>query len=148
MAANDRTQALTDLLLGAAYADDHLDDREADRVQELLAYMAEGKVPAELESQIDSFDNNAFDMQKTAAVFKGDSLEEKTHLLSLVAAVHDADDELDLAEDDYLQALAAALGVPQSALGGLTVKVEVEEIKTRYRKVTTPPPLPPGALKK
>jgi uncharacterized membrane protein YebE (DUF533 family) len=148
MAATDRTQALCDLLLAAAFADDHLDDREADRVQELLAYMLDGKVPAELEGQIDSFDNKGFDLEKTAAFFKNDSLDDKTHLLSLVAAVHDADDELDLAEDDFLQALAKALAVPASELGGLTVKVEVEELKTRYKKATTPPPLPPGALKK
>jgi len=148
MAANDRTQALCDLLLGAAFADDHLDDREAERVQELLAYMLDGKVPAELESRIDSFDPQAFDLQKTAAVFKGDSAEDRAHLLSLVAAVHEADDTLDLAEDEFLQSLAGALGLPSSALGGLTVKVEVEEIRTRYKKVSIPPPLPPGALKK
>jgi uncharacterized tellurite resistance protein B-like protein len=148
MAANDRTQALCDLLLAAAFADDHLDDREAERVQELLAYMLGDKVPAELESQIDAFDAKAFDLAKTAAVFKGDSTEDRTHLLSLVAAVHDADDELDLAEDDFLQNLATALGLPASAVGGMTVKVEVEELKTRYKKATMPPPLPPGALKK
>src|SRR5688572_6843453 len=119
MAANDRTQALCDLLLAAAFADDHLDDREAERVQELLAYMNEGKLPDGLDARIDGFDNKAFDLAKTAAVFKGDSVEDKTHLLSLVAAVHDADDELDLAEDEFLQNLATALAVPTSALDGL-----------------------------
>ncbi|MBZ0237439.1 MAG: TerB family tellurite resistance protein [Deltaproteobacteria bacterium] len=148
MAATDRTQALTDLLLGAAYADAHLDDREAERVQELLAYMLDGKVPGELESRIDGFDPEAFDLARTAAVFAGDPTADREHLLSLVAAVHEADDTLDLAEDEYLQQLCAALGLPASALGGLTVKVEVEEIKTRYKKVTTPPPPPPGARKK
>lgn len=147
MAANDRTQALTDLLLAAAFADDHFDDREAERVQELLAYMTDGKVPAGLDAQIDAFDAKAFDMAKTAGVFKNDSAADREHLLSLVAAVHEADDELDLAEDEFLQKLAAALALPASALGGLTVKVEVEEIKTRYKKATVPPPLPPGALK-
>ena len=148
MAANDRTQALTDLLLGAAFADDHLDDREAERVQELLAYMLDGKIPPALDAQIDTFDAKTFDVKKTAAVFKGDSAADRAHLLSLVAAVHEADDTHDLAEDEFLQKLAAALGLPASALGGLTVKVEVEELKTRYKKATTPPPLPPGALKK
>lgn len=148
MAANDRTQALTDLLLGAAFADDHLDDREVERVQELLAYMLDGKVPPALDAHIDNFDAKTFDVRKSAAVFKGDSAEDRAHLLSLVAAVHEADDTLDLAEDEFLQKLAAALGLPASALGGLTVKVEVEELKTRYKKATTPPPLPPGALKK
>ncbi len=148
MAATDRTQALIDLLLGAAYADQHLDDREAERVQELLAYMLDGKIPTELEMQIDTFDPEAFDLARSAAAFKGDPAADREHLLSLVAAVHEADETLDLAEDDYLQQLCAALGLPASALGGLTVKVEVEEIKTRYKKVTTPPPLPPGALKK
>jgi uncharacterized tellurite resistance protein B-like protein len=148
MAANDRTKALTDLLLAAAFADDHFDDREAERVQELLAYMSDGKVPDGLDAQIDAFDSKTFDLAKTVAVFKSDSAEDREHLLSLVAAVHEADDELDLAEDDFLQDLAKALALPASALGGLTVKVEVEEIKTRFKKATVPPPLPPGALKK
>ena len=148
MAANDRSQALCDLLLGAAFADDHLDDREAERVQELLAYMLEGKVPAELEARIDEFDPAGFDLAKTVAAFKGDSAEDRAHLLSLIAAVNDADDVTDLAEDEYLQKVAEALGLPMSALAGLTVKVEVEEMKTRYKKATMPPPLPPGALKK
>lgn len=148
MAANDRSQALCDLLLGAAFADEHLDDREAERVQELLAYMLDGKVPAELEARIDSFDPESFDLMKCIAVFKGDSADDRAHLLSLIAAVNDADEVSDLAEDEYLQKVAKALGLPMSALAGLTVKVEVEEMKTRFKKATTPPPLPPRALKK
>ncbi len=145
--AADRIHALCDLLLAAAFADDHLDDREAERVQELLAYMLEGKLPADLEARIDEFDPKTFVLAKTAAVFKNDSAADREHLLSLVAAVHDADETLDLAEDEYLQSVATALGLSPAVLKGMTVKVEVEEMKSRFRRVSTPPPLPPGAKK-
>ncbi len=147
MASADRVLPLCDLLLAAAYADDHLDDREAERVQELLAYMHEGALPQDVEARIESFDPKAFDLEATAALFRGDPATDREHLLSLVAAVHDADDNLDLSEDEFLTSLAAALDLPASALGGLTIKVEVEEVRTRFRKASIPPPLPPGAKK-
>ncbi|MBE7448664.1 MAG: TerB family tellurite resistance protein [Kofleriaceae bacterium] len=146
--AADRAPALCDLLLAAAFSDAHLDDREADRVQELLAYMLDGQVPADLEARIDAFDPRAFDLARTAAVFRGDAQADREHLLSLVAAVHEADETLDLAEDEFLRDLARALALPASALGGLTVKVEVEELKTRFRRISTPPPPPPPAKPK
>jgi hypothetical protein len=51
--------------------------------------------------------------------------------------------QLDLAEDDYLRALAAALGLPVSALAGLTVQIEAEELVETFRQVRKRPPPPP-----
>jgi hypothetical protein len=60
-----------------------------------------------------------------------------------VAAINDADDELDLAEDDYLRALAAALDLPASALEGLALDIEIEELREDFARVRKlPPPLP------
>ena len=130
--------------MGAAYADKELKDREREEVREMLADLSGSKLTTELEDRIKKFDPKAFDLDKTAAVFKSDTEDERRRLLFLVAAINDADDEVDFAEDDYLRSLAKALGLPTSALEGMTIDVEVEELRVDFQKVRKgPPPLPP-----
>jgi hypothetical protein len=58
--------------------------------------------------------------------------------------VIEADEQIDLAENDYLREIASLLGLPASALDGLVVDVEIEAVKQTFNAVrTTPPPLPP-----
>lgn len=143
----DRILPLSELLLGAAYADKELKDQERDEVRSLLQGLA-GEIPAEVDAKIKSFDPAAFDLKATAANFKGDSEDDRKKLLFLVAAINEADDEIDFAEDDYLRDLADALGLPKSALEGLTVEVETEELKETFQKVRKgPPPVPPAKAK-
>ena len=141
----DRILALCDLLLGAAYADDRLDHREQETVRELIADLSEGGAPAEVDTRIRDFDPKKFDLATTAAAFHADSADDKKRLLYLVAAVHESDEEIDLAEDAFLKDLAAALELPAEALAGLTVGVEVEELKTAMTTVRKGPPPPPAA---
>jgi uncharacterized membrane protein YebE (DUF533 family) len=76
-------------------------------------------------------------------LFKDDSEEERRRLLVLVSTVIEADDEIDFAESDYLRSLASGLGLPESALEGLAVDMEIEEIKDTFEAVRKgPPPLP------
>lgn len=140
----DRLAPLCDLLLGAAYADKQLAESEQDEVRALLEDLA-GELPVELEQRIAEFDPKQFDLAKTAAVFRGDSEDERKKLLFLVSAVIEADQELDFAEDEYLRALATALALPASALAGLTVDVETEELKETFQAVRKGPPPPPKA---
>lgn len=143
----DRILPLSELLLGAAYADKELKDQERDEVRSLLQGLA-GDLSAEVDDKIKSFDPDTFDLKASAAIFKDDSEDERKKLLYLVAAVNEADDELDFAEDDYLRALADALGLPASALEGLTVEIETEELKETFQAVVKkgpPPPPPPKA---
>ena len=143
--AADRILPLCDLLLGAAYADKELKDQEKDEVRSLLEGLG-GELPPEVEQKIVQFDPGKFDVKEAAAAFKGDSEEERKKLLYLVAAVNEADDEIDFAEDDYLRALADALSLPKSALEGLTVEIETEELKETFQKVRKgPPPIPKKA---
>ncbi len=144
--ATDRILPLCELLLGAAYADKELKDAERDEVRSLLEGLA-GELPTEVELKIASFAPEAFDLAASAAPFRGDGEDDRKQLLHLVAAVNEADEELDLAEDDYLRALAGALGLPKSALEGLTVEVETEELKQTFQRVRKGPPPPPGTLK-
>ena len=145
--AADRILPLCELLLGAAYADKELKDQEKDEVRALLEGLA-GELSTEVELKISSFDPSAFDLAASAAAFKSDSEDDRKKLLYLVAAVNEADDELDLSEDEYLRSLAAALALPKSALEGLTVEVETEELKETFKQVRKGPPPPPKAKAK
>ena len=144
MTASDRILPLCDVLLGAAHADARFEDRERDEIREMLADLAGAKLPAEVEARIAAFDPKSFDLTKAAAAFKGDDFDERRRLLFLVAAVNDADDELDLDEDAYLRALGAALDLPASALEGLVLDVEIEDLRAEFAKIRRGPPPVPG----
>ena len=142
MSLSDRIVPLADLLLGAAYADKQFKDREREEVTGMLADLA-GSLTPELQKQIDGFDPKKFDLSKTAAAFAGDTEDDRRKQLFLVAAINDADEEVDFAEDEYLRALSNALFLPASALDGLVVDMEVEELKQTFEKVRKgPPPTP------
>ena len=148
MSLSDRISPLCDLLLGAAFADQEFKDREREEVQGMLEDLSGGKLTQEIQDQIAKFDAKAFDLAKTAANFVDDSEEDRKRLLFLVAAINDADEEVDFAEDEYLRQLSAALKLPSAALDGMTIDVEVEELREEFQKVRKgPPPPPPGAKK-
>ncbi len=143
MALPDRLAPICDLLLGAAYADDVFKDREREEVRGMLEDLSGGKLSGELESQIAKFDPKNFDLARTAGAFKTDSADDKRRLLFLVAAINEADDEIDFAEDQYLRDLCKALGLPDEALAGLTIDVEIEDMRDDFEKVRRgPPPTP------
>jgi len=147
MASLDRTLAICDLLLGAAYADSDFTDRERVTVRELLADLfGSEELPSEVEARIDLFQASAFDVAKAAAAFKGDSVDEKKKLLYLVAAVHEADEELDFAEDDYMRALGKALELPADALDDLVIDIESEDLVEDFQVLRKGPPPPPGTV--
>ena len=142
----DRIDVIADLLLGAAYADDHLHEREQMTIRTLLRRIAgEAELPAGLAARIDFFDPAEFDLEATATAFANDPDDAKRELLELVGAVHDADDVLDLAEDDYTRRLAAALGVADDRLADLVVEVEVEPLRRRLDSLRAAPPPIPGS---
>ena len=147
MSLPDRILPLCDLLLGAAHADQQLQARERAVVQELLGKLLGGSLTGEIEERILEFSPAKLDLAATAAEFRGDPVEDRTRLLHLVAAVHDADNEIDFAEDDYLRSLARALDLPDSAFEGLTVDVEVEDLRQSLTKIRKGPPPPPPPKK-
>jgi uncharacterized tellurite resistance protein B-like protein len=147
MSLDDRIVPICDLLLGAAYADNEFKDREREEVREMLADLSGATLTQALEDQIAKFDPKKFDLATTAAAFKSDTEDERRRLLFLVAAINDADEEVDFAEDEYLRALAKALDLPTSALEGMIIDVEVEELREDFQKVRKGPPPVPGAKK-
>jgi len=148
MSLTDRIAPLCDLLLGAAYADEDFADREDDEVRGLLQDLSGGELSADLEAQIAKFDPKTFDLKKTAGAFASDSEDDRRKLLFLVAAVNDADEEVDFAEDAYLRDLANALDLPADALKGLTIEMEEEEQREVFQKIRKGPPPPPSGAKK
>ena len=116
---------------------------ETIEVRSLLTELA-GERSIEVEACIGSFEPETFDMKTTAAIFRDDSEEDRRKLLILVSTVIEADDEIDLAENDYLCELAGALQLPKSALSGLSLDVEIEDVKATFVRMGTaaPPPLP------
>ena len=146
MAIADRILPLTRLLLGAAYADNEVHDKEREEVRALLEDLA-GELPTDVELEIVKFDPKSFDLALTAGEFVGDSEDDRKKLLFLVSAVIEADEEIDFSEDEYLRALASALKLPASALAGLTVDVETEDLKETFQQVRKGPPPPPKSAK-
>jgi uncharacterized membrane protein YebE (DUF533 family) len=133
---HDRIFPLCELLLGAAYADAELHPRETTEIRALLVELAgEAQARIEVEACIASFEPAKFDLQALVGYFRDDSEAARTKLLLLASTVIEADDELDLAENEYLRALAAALALPASALDGIALDVEIEEVKQTFHAV-------------
>ncbi|MDC0716855.1 TerB family tellurite resistance protein [Nannocystis bainbridge] len=117
-------EKITQLLLGAAYADKRLAGAEITRIRSLLSTLLGGaEVPEELLRMINTFSPAAFNVQQVASALDDLSTEDKRKLLELVASVNDADEELDLAEDIYLRTLAAALGLDEEKYSDLTLEI-------------------------
>ncbi len=141
----DRILVITDLLLGAVYADDKLKGAEEETVRKLLGeLLGGGDLPAEVDSRIKTFPAHTFDMRATAEDFTEDPPMKKRKLLELVCAVRDADEEIDLAEDDYVRALGEALGMKKDEYADLTLDYEVGELRSTLEELRAVPPPVPG----
>jgi uncharacterized membrane protein YebE (DUF533 family) len=144
MVIGDRTFPLCELLVGAAHADHRIARQEMTEIRALMVELA-GEVRVEVEACIASFDADRFDLNAAAAVFRDDPEPDRRRLLLLVIKVCEVDDVIEVAESDYLRTLTAALGLPESALDGLTVDIELEDITETFHAIRKgPPPLPPS----
>lgn len=142
---SNQNETLADLLMGAAFADSRLDGREYEAVKNLLAQvMGVASIPEEMEARLQAFDPKSFDPVAAAQSLALDNEEAKRHLVELVAAVNEADEELDLDEHEYLLGVATALGLPKEAYEDLTLEVlSVDELKAASSDLISPPPVPP-----
>lgn len=134
MQGSDRIFPLCELLLGAAHADRDFQPSEQTEIRALLIELA-GEARVEVEACIASFDPAAFKPSSVIGLFTDDSEEERRRLLLLLSTVIEADGEIDLRENDYLREVASLLALPASALDGLVVDVEIEEVKDAFARV-------------
>lgn len=124
----DRILPMTDVLLGAVYADSERTDAEIEAVKKLLASVFDGDLPEEVAKRLESFDPKAFELDAALEPFVSDPPELHRKLLELVAGVRDADEVHDLEEDDYITRVAGMLGVPKVAYADLVLDLEIEEL--------------------
>lgn len=124
----DRILPLTDVLLGAVYADSERTDAEIEAVKKLLASVFDGELPEEVAARLEGFDAKAFELDAALEPFVSDSPELHRKLLELVATVRDADEIHDLEEDAYITRIAGMLGVPKTAYADLVLDLEIEEL--------------------
>ncbi|MBA3550535.1 MAG: TerB family tellurite resistance protein [Nannocystis sp.] len=120
-------ETITQLLLGAAYADKRLEGAEVARIEAILRQVLGGEPPVELSATLRSFNPAAFNVHSTTTALQGLDAADKRKLLELIASVNDADEELDLAEDAYLRHVAIGMGVPESEIADLILDVLDDE---------------------
>jgi uncharacterized tellurite resistance protein B-like protein len=120
----EHIDTITDLLLGAAYADKRLEGRELDAIRSMvIKLLGSQALPQAQESRIKAFNPARFDAKAAAARLTALDHGSKHKILELVATVTDSDEELDLAEDAYLRKVADGLGLPAEDLEGMTIEV-------------------------
>ncbi len=121
-------EPLTDLLLGAAFADKRVEDAETSKIRSILAKLAGTRdLPEAVEARLRGFNPAKFSPETAAAPFRGLADDKKRRLLELIASVTDADGELDLSESDYLCAVARGLGMPPASFEDLTLQIVEED---------------------
>ena len=123
-------ESITNLLLGAAYADKRLEGDEIAAIERLLCKLVGTEtLPEAQRGQMKTFSPAAFDVSATAAGLASLADEDKRKVLEMVCAVHEADEELDFAEDEYLKKVAAGMGLDADAIGEMALDVdEIDEM--------------------
>jgi putative colanic acid biosynthesis UDP-glucose lipid carrier transferase len=116
-------EALTDVLLGAGYADRRFGRRERrtlDRILEQL--LGVEALPAWLEQQVTSFRPETFQLEASCIVLRGLSREQRRHVLESVRAICDADNTYALEEEQFMDRLVTALNLERTEYEDLIVK--------------------------
>lgn len=127
MALKEHIDTITDLLLGAAYADKRLEGKELDAIRSMVQkLMGTDAVPEAQAARIKAFNPAKHNAAAAAASLAGLGQEHKRKIIDLVATVTESDDELDFAEDAYLRTVAQGLGLSAEEIAELTIEV-IEE---------------------
>lgn len=122
------------LLMGAAYADGDYDGHEAEAIGDILrGLVPDGELPVEVTGHLARFDIDEFDVVATCAALALDDQQAKLDVITLVSRVTDADGVHDLSESEYIEAVAAALGVDESLVDDHTIELI---------ELSSPPPIP------
>jgi uncharacterized tellurite resistance protein B-like protein len=132
--------AVADILLGAAYADGTGDGSEILAVRDLLKEItAEKDLPPDLEKRVSTFSPKSFDLAKSAKIVKDAGKITPRRMLELCATIRDADEEIDMAEDDYIKKVGKAFGLAEKDFKDLTLDYDVEEVKAALKPPAPPP---------
>ncbi|MCH9681173.1 MAG: TerB family tellurite resistance protein [Deltaproteobacteria bacterium] len=126
----EHIDTITDLLLGAAYADKRLEGQELAAIRSMVSkLMGTPAPPAAQEERIKSFNPAKHDAGDAARSLAALPMASKRKLIGLVASVTESDDEIDFAEDAYLRTVAEGLGLAEDEIAALTIEIiETDEL--------------------
>jgi uncharacterized tellurite resistance protein B-like protein len=126
----DHIETITDLLLGAAYADKRLEGREKDQIRALLGKLAGADtLPAAIEKRFIDFQPARFDATAAGKLLAGLG-NDRRRVLEMIAAVTESDDEVDIAEDQYIRKVAEGMGLAEKQFRDLIVDFqEIDELE-------------------
>jgi uncharacterized tellurite resistance protein B-like protein len=121
---------ITDLLLGAAYADKRLEGQEKDKIRSLLGkLLGSDSFPADVEARFKQFSPAKFDVDGAGKQLAGLG-DDRRKVLEMVAAVTESDEEIDQAEDRYLRRVAKAMGLQEDEVDDLLVDFqEIDDLE-------------------
>jgi uncharacterized tellurite resistance protein B-like protein len=145
-----RNELIADLLMGAAFADQRFEGSEYEAVKRALAHaMGTDEVPPVLAARLEWFKPAEFDLASTVAGLGLETDEERRQLLELILCVHEADEVLDVDEDEYLRQVAHALGLEPKQYADLVIQdLAIDVLRDAAKKLLVPPPLPGSAARK
>jgi hypothetical protein len=134
MKVRDRILVITDLMLGALYADATMTGEEDRAVRDLLAKLllcTPQTLPPEVDERIRGFSLLSFDIELAAKDFLRDPPMKKRRLLELLASLTDKDGT-DLREDEYLRDLAQCLGMEPDEYADIVLSYEIESLRESF----------------
>ena len=153
MKVRERIDTITDLFLGAMYADHRFEPAERAALEHMLCeLLLLPELPSKLRRRIASFSPERFDLAATAREFRRDPPMRPRRLLELTAQLCVADGEFDLEEDDYLHRLGRALELAPLEYDDIVLDYELVELSSverrsramrpHGRRRSSPPPVP------
>jgi uncharacterized tellurite resistance protein B-like protein len=154
----DHLPSITSLLMGAAFADQRLDGRELAAARHIVLQLnGTDRMPKPLSDIMVFFKPEEFELDATVAKLRDLPKAGKRKVLELIGTINEADDEIDIAEDVYLEAVAHALGLEEAEFSDLTLSVLDDEALAELSAVdladfveeepSGPPPPPKKASK-
>lgn len=124
----EHIDTITDLLLGAAYADKRLEGDELAAITTMISkLLGTDGLPEAQSARLKAFNPAKFDVEEAAASLASLSDDDKKKVLDLVASLNESDDVIDLDEDAYLRKVADALGVDESVIAEHTIEILSDE---------------------
>lgn len=137
MKVRDRILVITDLMLGALYADATMTGDEDRSIRDMLGKLlltSPDALPPHVDRRIREFSLLTFDIEHAAKDFLADPPMKKLRLLELIAALTDKDGT-DLREDEYIRDLAECLGMQPEEYAGVVLDYEIEQLRTSFESI-------------
>jgi len=127
-AMKEHIDTITDLLLGAAYADKRLEGEELRAITKMVCkLLGADELPDAQAAQLKAFNPAKFDVAAAAGSLSSLSDDDKKRVLDLVASLNESDDVIDMDEDAYLRKVANGLGVDESVIAEHTIEILSDE---------------------